>query len=266
MVDGQSVLSKRNGVTKDSLLQFQLSRDESVVLLAGISAGNKLSVQFPHSNNQGGFISLAGSRSVALAFARCVAANREESQSGDRDSTSAPATFDFDFDSFRDALDSKIRADVIDKSQPDFSTTKDCNKEADEYYCSFHDAGFQSSISEFKKLDILNGKFTLKLTLLVNTFNGKVSRITLQGDRGDPVNLFQFIGTVEDIIGTFDPEAGKAPGDSAKVTAELGLMRGDNADDINRARTTIKPYAVIGCMTKDSHRTTQVECEFIPRS
>jgi hypothetical protein len=52
---------------------------------------------------------------------------------------------------------------------------------------------------------------------------GKVSRIVLSGDRGDPVNLLQFVGTVENVMQTFDPSVGKAEGESLKIAEKLGL-------------------------------------------
>jgi hypothetical protein len=134
------------------------------------------------------------------------------------------------------------------------------------YTCNFHDAGFQSTVANFKKLDILNGRFLLKLKLVVDTADGKVSRMTLSGDRGDPVNLVQFIGTVLNIMQTFDPKVGEQEGESKKIADELGLMRGDDSDDIGKPRTAIEPYAEIDCLSQDSHVTTRVDCQFIPRS
>ena len=100
-------------------------------------------------------------------------------------------TFTFTPDEFRKTLDSRIREDTTDKTRPDWSTVKACRKSGTSYACTFNDAGFQSSVVEFNKLDMLNGRFSLKLHLTLETVGGKVSRITLDGDRGDPVNLFQ---------------------------------------------------------------------------
>ncbi len=196
-------------------------------------------------------------RVVMAAILASVAAGATQAQ---------PAAFDITFDAFRKALDNKIREDTTDKSRPDFSTTSVCRKAQDSYICDFHDAGFQSTVANFKKLDVLNGRFVLKLELDVDTVGGKVSRITLSGDRGDPVNLLQFIGTVENIMQTFDPEVGQGEGESTKIVDELGLMRGDDADDIGERRTAIEPYAVIDCLSRDSHVSTRLQCQFVPRS
>jgi hypothetical protein len=176
------------------------------------------------------------------------------------------AAFNITFDAFRKALDDRIREDTTDKRRPDFSTTNVCRKAHDSYTCNFHDAGFQSTVANFKKLDVLNGRFVLKLELVVDTVGGKVSRITLSGDRGDPVNLFQFIGTVENIMQTFDPEVGQREGESTKIVEELGLMRGNDADDIGEPRTAIESYAEIDCLSLDSHVNTRLQCQFVPRS
>ncbi len=178
----------------------------------------------------------------------------------------AALTFPMTFDAFRKTLDGKIRDDTIDKSRPDFSTTNVCRNANEHYTCDFHDAGFQSTVTNFKKLDLINGRFTLKLKLDVETVGGKVSLIILSGDRGDPVNLLQFVGTVENVMQTFDSTVGQQSGEEKKIVDELGLMRGDNADDIGKPRTAIKRYAEIDCLYQNSKLTTHVECRFVPRS
>ena len=80
------------------------------------------------------------------------------------------------------------------------------------------------------------------------------------------MNLFQFIGTVQNVMQTFDRKVGLEEGESTKIVDELGLMRGDSADDIGKPRTAILPYAEIDCLSRDSHVTTGIECQFIPRS
>jgi hypothetical protein len=175
-------------------------------------------------------------------------------------------TFSFTPDEFHKALDSRIREDTTDKTRPDWSTVKACRKTGSNYVCTFNDAGFQSMVAEFKKMDLANGRFNLKLRLTMETANGKVSRIILEGDRGDPMNLMQWAGTVVNAMQTFDPDTGKGDGQMLAISKELGLMRGDVADDIGEPTTTIKPYAVIGCLSAPSQVSTRVTCQFIPRS
>ena len=265
--DGHLVLSRDDGAIRDTVIQFILSRKEAEVLLDEISKGARLRLMFPNSNNEGGSISLTGARPVVLAFSRCVGGKNLGKTDADTSPQTSPAlTFPMTFDAFRKALDDKIREDILDKSRPDFSTTNVCRNANGSYTCNFHDAGFQSTVTNFKKLDLMNGRFTLKLKLDVETVGGKVSLITLSGDRGDPVNLLQFIGTVENVMQTFDPKAGQPEGESKKIADDLGLMRGDNADDIGKLRTAIEPYAEIDCLYQNSNVTTHVECRFVPRS
>jgi hypothetical protein len=175
-------------------------------------------------------------------------------------------TFDITFDSFRKALDSNIREDTADKSNPNLNTTNVCRKAGNSYTCNFHDAGFQSAVAKRKQLNLMNGRFLLKLNLVVDTTEGKVSRVILTGDRGDPANAVQFVGNVERIINVFDPETGQEEAELTKLDDELGLMRGDNADDIGRPRTAIQPHVEIDCLAQNSHVTTRVVCQFVPRS
>jgi len=155
---------------------------------------------------------------------------------------------------------------MVDKKHADASTTRECRKADTTYSCGFNDAGFQSSISEFKKLNLMNGKFYLKLGLAVDTVDGKVSRITLSGDRGNFANLLQFVSTVDNIAETFDVKVDQESSDLKKFNDDLGLMRGDDAADIGERSLVIKPYAAISCLYEDSHVSTRVECQFEPRS
>jgi hypothetical protein len=175
-------------------------------------------------------------------------------------------TFDMTFDAFRKALDAKIREDTTDKSHPDASTVRGCQKVQESYSCTFNDTGFRSSINHFKKLNLMNGSFTFTLRLEVETVGGNVSKIILAGDRGDPANLMQFIATVVNTMQVWDPTAGKGKGAMKAITDELGLLRGDGAQDIGKVRTDIKPYAQIDCLSQNSDVTTLVACRFSPRS
>ena len=77
--------------------------------------------------------------------------------------------FAMSFEDFRKAFDQRIREDTIDKSEANFSTTKQCTKKGTTYDCTFNDKGFQSTVTGFKKLDFMSGRFTLKLALTVQT-------------------------------------------------------------------------------------------------
>lgn len=174
--------------------------------------------------------------------------------------------FDQSFEQFRAALDRKIRDDTTDKSASDWNTTKQCRKAGNVYTCSFNDKGFQSSIAEFKKLNLMNGRFTLKMTLTVETNGGKVSRVRLNGDRGDPVNLSQFSGAATNIMQLFEPGIVDEDAKLLALDRELGLMRGDADPTTGQPMVVIKPYAAITCLMVPSSITTGQACEWAPRS
>lgn len=174
--------------------------------------------------------------------------------------------FDQSFEQFRAALDRKIRDDTTDKSASDWSTTKQCRKAGNVYTCTFNDKGFQSTVAGFKKLDVMNGRFTLKMTLTVETNGGKVSRVRLNGDRGDPVNLLQFSGTATNIMQLFEPGIVDGEGKSLALVKELGLMRGDADPTTGQPVVAIKPYAAITCLVVPSNITTGQACEWVSRS
>lgn len=174
--------------------------------------------------------------------------------------------FDQSFEQFRAALDRKIRGDTTDKSVSDGNTTKQCRKVGNVYTCSFNDKGFQRSIAEFKKLDLMNGRFTLKMTLTVETNGGKVSSIRLNGDRSDPVNLLQFFGTATNIMQVFEPGIVDEDAKLLALDRELGLTRGDADPTTGQPMVVIKPYAAITCLVVPSSITTGQVCEWVPRS
>lgn len=68
--------------------------------------------------------------------------------------------FDMKFEQFRKALDKRITDDTNDKSGAAVSTIRQCKKVADTYTCSFNDKGFQTTVANLKKLDLLNGRFS----------------------------------------------------------------------------------------------------------
>ena len=180
--------------------------------------------------------------------------------------TAKAQTFDWTFDQFRKLLDQRIRNDTTDKSESDFSTTRTCTKIAAIYTCSFNDKGFQSTVAGFKKLDIMNGRFSLKLKLTVETIAGRVSKIRLNGDRGDPVNLLQFSGTIINVMQLFEPAIVDGEGKSLALITELGLMRGDTDITSIEPINVIKPYALVRCVVVPTSLTSRQACDWVPCS
>ena len=133
-------------------------------------------------------------------------------------------------------------------------------------FCDFYDKGFQDSIQAMKKLNLVNGRFDLDLTMKVLSYKGHVKEVTLVGTRADMSNLFMFAGTVFDIIRIFDPSAVANDAAVSQVTKELGLMRGDSADDIGKPRVGIYDGVAVTCGAGHSDETMAVGCRFEPRS
>ena len=174
--------------------------------------------------------------------------------------------FNFTVDEFRKSLNDKIQEDTPDKSHVKDSIIKSCVRKDNSYDCKFNDAGFQYSIKEFKRLDLANGHFDFKLHLKIETQDGKVSHISVIGDRGDIVNLTQWAGTVINVMQTFDPDTGKEQEQIHDINKNLGLVRGDSAESIGEVVIDIKPYAQINCLSVPSSVSTKVDCQFLPRS
>ncbi len=144
---------------------------------------------------------------------------------------------------------------------------KRCKKTGPEdYVCRFQDKAFNSSVTEFKRLNAMNGTFTQQLGVIINTKRGKLSRIQLLGNRGDPPNIFAFTGTIIDILQTFDPSIGKTDSDLKHISDELGLLRGDSADDIGKSRVMIEDWGAVQCLAQPSTETELETCVVEPRS
>ena len=177
--------------------------------------------------------------------------------------------FDQSFEQFRKAFDAKIQADTLDKAQANWNTTRTCRQARNIQTCTFNDRGFQESVLGFKRLDMVNGRFTLNLALAVEVQGGKVAKVTLVGDRGDPMNMLQFIGTATNVMQIFEPGivAGEVgDGKHSALVRELGMIRGDADPEVGRPTVTIKPYALIKCLSLPSKVSMAVACEWSPRS
>ena len=174
--------------------------------------------------------------------------------------------FELTFDQFRKALDQRIQDDTTDKSGGSLSTTKECEKSGNVYNCIFNDKGFQKSVAAFKKIDMINGAFTLKMLLSVEITDGKVSQIRLGGVKDDPANLFQYTATVTNVMQLFDPKIVDGEGNSLALMNELGIMRGDGDPTTGSPLDVIKPYAGIRCLNVRTKIASTAVCQWRPRS
>jgi hypothetical protein len=165
-------------------------------------------------------------------------------------------TFQFSAKELVERLDKQLVADNGD-------TTKQCRKSSQDTICSFNDVGFQKSVVRLKKLNLANGTFFLKESIIIREDGGKVSTILLTGDRGDPPNLFHFSGLLGSLIKTLGPSL--STDDIVKEALALGIMRGDDDPTIGQPKHDIQDFAEIVCNSHNSRESTKVGCAFFPR-
>ena len=166
---------------------------------------------------------------------------------------------------FRNIFDNRARENTLNKNDQESNTIRACRQTDNRQVCTFNDKGFQNSIQAFKKLNVLNSRFTQKLSLTLEIANGKVSKVFLEGDRGDPLNLIRFVGAVINIMQVLEPDVADSDGKSLALATELGLMRGDNDPSIGSPAIMLKPYAAVGCLSLPSKIATAEFCQWEPR-
>ena len=172
-------------------------------------------------------------------------------------SPAAAQSFPFTADEFLKRFNADLATDGID-------TTRSCRQSRSDVECTFNDARFQDGLKAMKKLNLANGQFSQKKTLLITLEDKKVAEIILSGDRSDPINLFHFIASVRSVIKAIDPSVSE---DAIKTTVDgLGLMRGDSNKTIGNPVNQIEDYGAIKCNNQHSRVSTTVGCVFVPRS
>jgi hypothetical protein len=72
---------------------------------------------------------------------------------------------------------------------------------------------------------------------------GKVSRITIGGDRIDPINLMHTVGRIGGVIEALKPSIKED--DVQRLIGEPGFMRGDSDESIGTPETAIEDFAAI---------------------
>jgi hypothetical protein len=166
-------------------------------------------------------------------------------------------TFDFTSTQFIEKINNQLRKDGAD-------VTKTCHNDGDETACIFSDVHFQQSVVGMKKLNLINGAFALKDALSITETDGKVSMIAIFGDRGDPVNIFHFVGLLGSSLAALNPSL--TAEEITKETFALGVMRGDSDPTIGQPKMNIFDHAVVKCNNQNSDITTKIGCLFLPRS
>lgn len=140
-----------------------------------------------------------------------------------------------------------------------------CEVEGAVWACRFDTASFNKSLALFKQADLMNGPFELKTMLEIHELDGKVARISIQGVRSDPVNLFVYSGQVLSMVRMFEPELTDG-GEGSIGMNELGLMRGDSDPTIGTEKTIINHDFAVQCIQYNSSVSVKMECAFDPRS
>jgi hypothetical protein len=100
--------------------------------------------------------------------------------------------------------------------------------------------------------------------LLISEEKEKASMFLLEGDRGDPMNLFHFAGQLGSLLKTLNPSM--SDNDIAKEALSLGVMRGDDDPSTGDPKIDILNFAEIRCNNQKSHVSTKIWCGFFPRS
>jgi hypothetical protein len=158
-------------------------------------------------------------------------------------------TFDFTSAQLLDKFNKQLQSDKGD-------VTNGCKKKGTDTICLFSDLNFKNSVREFKKLNLANGKFNLNERLLISEEKGKVSMFLLEGDRGDPMNLFHFAGQLGSLLKTINPSM--SDDNIAKEALSLGVMRGDDDPTTGDPKIDILDFAEIRCNNQKSHISTKV--------
>lgn len=127
------------------------------------------------------------------------------------------------------------------------------------------DESFQKSVAEFKKLDLANGRFTMKTRIeLKMNQEGKVTEVVMSGDRADPINLLSsFVGAVGSAIKVVDPSLSRDQ--VTKLAMDLGLFRGDDDPTTGTVITQFTKGGAYACLTQQSSVSTVVLCTITPR-
>ncbi|KHK54172.1 hypothetical protein PI87_16835 [Ralstonia sp. A12] len=161
-------------------------------------------------------------------------------------------------DTFRAQYDELTKADGGD-------TIKRMSKTKDGIAVTLNDTRFQHGIAELKKLNLANGKFQSKLSLVLSTnSSGNVTKIAIMGDRSDPINLMRFIGAV----GVVNTMLNRDQDEKANTDflATLSLMRGDDDPTIGKLVSSFNRGGAFQCLSMPSDQTTVVGCAVEARS
>lgn len=172
----------------------------------------------------------------------------------------APAlpTFPFSADALQARFDRQLRQDGD-------SRLARCSVIASTERCTFDDATFLRSVAAFEKLGLVEGPFDLTLSLVIAEQAGHATRVTLLGERADPMNLGAFTGAVSTLLKTMEPDLADDEL-TGLMKDELSLMRGDSDPTIGQERTVERTGYTVACLSRPSVVSMAVRCTLEPRS
>jgi hypothetical protein len=159
-------------------------------------------------------------------------------------------TFDFTADKFREAYNSRLRAEGRDGIAA-------CWKSSSQVLCHFRNDPFATRHGRFGRIDHDE-------LMTLDIIDNKVSVITLVSQRTTPATQARFIGQVGCAIGALNPALDKDK--IAATVAKLGLSRGDDAPNIGEAMAVSAEFGEIGCLNEYSSVSMVIACTIAPRS
>ncbi|MXN73263.1 hypothetical protein GR157_00750 [Burkholderia sp. 4701] len=128
-----------------------------------------------------------------------------------------------------------------------------------------NDTLFQRGIAELKELDLANGRFENELAISLSIDSaGKIIKISVLGDRSDPVNLMFFVNAVGIVNAMLNP--GQDDKTSKDFLVSLNLMRGDKDESIGQTISSFNRGGAFTCLSVPSNVGTLVGCAITPRS
>ncbi len=140
---------------------------------------------------------------------------------------------------------------------------KNCVPDKGFISCSFEDEAFRGSVKQLKAMNLVDGNIMSQQLLLIGLMEGKVSYVSIAGNRGDPANSLGFAGKVGSMLHFLGPRLTDKEID--KLLGKLKIMRGDSDTTIVNPTTEITDSFAVRCVARDSKVSTLVGCRFDPR-
>ena len=156
-------------------------------------------------------------------------------------------TFDFTAEEFVGKFNAQLAADAYD-------TIRCANADRTTTVCLFGDENFQGNVAVAKSKNRVNGNFSPKEVLAYQRLSGRVSRISIVGDKGDLINRMFLVGETADLVKTLDPAM--KMDDALAELRKLRLLTGDDGP-----QSDILAAFAVTCTTSGS----TVACVFTPR-